>query len=117
MKKVISFFLLVIFINPINAQRRQTLFDEDWKFFKGNVPGAEQRNFNDENWRTVELPHDWSIEDLPDQSDSVRGPFTSASTGATATGYTVGGIGWYRKHFTLNNIQIKKYAFILMAYT
>ncbi len=108
MKKIISLFFLTILINSINAQRTQQLFDEDWKFFKGDVAGGEQENFDDKNWRTVELPHDWSIEDLPEQSESVRGPFTAKSIGATATGYTVGGTGWYRKHFTLNDVADKK---------
>ena len=71
MKKLTNFFLLVILVNSINAQRTQTLFDNGWKFFKGDVSGGEQQNFDDQNWRTIELPHDWSIEDLPDQSDSV----------------------------------------------
>ena len=69
---------------------------------------AESVTLNDKSWRTLDLPHDWSIEDLPNQSDSVIGPFSVKSIGATATGYTVGGIGWYRKHFTLNNITNKE---------
>lgn len=56
----------------------------------------------------VELPHDWSIEDLSNQSDSIISPFTTKSVGATSTGYVVGGTAWYRKHFTLNNIANKK---------
>ena len=37
----------------------------------------------------MDLPHDWSVE-LPFSSDC-----------ASATGYLPGGIGWYRKTFTL----------------
>ena len=85
------------------AQRTQQLFDASWKFFKGDVGGGENVSFNDAAWRTVELPHDWSIEDLPDQSDSVIGPFSKKSIGRTATGFTVGGTAWYRKHFKSGN--------------
>jgi beta-galactosidase len=93
----------------VYAQRTQELFDASWKFFKGDVANGESPNLNDAAWRTVELPHDWSIEDLPNQSDSIIGPFSKKSIGATATGYTVGGTGWYRKHFTLGNIADKKF--------
>ena len=91
-----------------NCQRIHELFDASWKFHRGDVQNGEKENLNDGNWRQLDLPHDWSIEDLPNQSDSVIGPFSSKSIGATATGYTVGGIGWYRKHFIENNAANKK---------
>jgi beta-galactosidase len=108
MKKIFLFFLLAIISDKIIAQRTKTLFDNNWKFYRGDAADAKNISFNDASWRSLNLPHDWSIEDLPNQSDSVIGPFTSKSIGATATGYTVGGIGWYRKRFTLNNITNKK---------
>ena len=92
------------------AQRTQQLFDASWKFFKGDVLGGENLSFNDAAWRTVELPHDWSIEDLPDQSDSVIGPFSKKSIGRMATGFTVGGTAWYRKHFKTGNNPGKKFS-------
>src|SRR6266545_4037589 len=99
MKKQLLFLLFPLLPSSINAQRIQALFDSSWKFFRGEVSNGEKQNINDNNWRTVELPHDWSIEDLPNQSDSVIGPFTTKSIGATSTGYVVGGAAWYRKHF------------------
>jgi beta-galactosidase len=106
MKKFICllFFIVTAFIEGrAQSARMQTLFDSGWKFFRGDAAMGEKESVNDADWRAVELPHDWSIEDLPDQSDSVIGPFTTKSIGATATGYSVGGTAWYRKHFTLNN--------------
>src|SRR5215212_3293308 len=94
----------------IYAQRTQELFDASWRFSNADVAGGETVNLNDASWRSVELPHDWSIEDLPNQSDSVIGPFTKRSIGRTATGFTVGGTGWYRKHFRLGSIANKKYS-------
>lgn len=91
-----------------NCQRVHQLFDASWKFHRGDIQNGEKEDLNDQNWRQLDLPHDWSIEDLPNQSDSVIGPFSSKSIGATATGYTVGGIGWYRKHFIENNAANKK---------
>ena len=85
---------------------RTRLFDSDWRFLKDSTVQAEQPTYNDTNWRKLDLPHDWSIEDLPNQAqDQVAGPFSRASVGGTSTGFTVGGTGWYRKSFTLNSSE------------
>ena len=49
---------------------RNRLFDSQWKFMCDSIPGAEQPSFDDSNWRTLDLPHDWSIEDLPGGTNS-----------------------------------------------
>jgi len=72
------------------ARIRET-FDFDWKFFKGDAPGADQPAFSDAAWRTLDLPHDWSIE----------GPFTQDAKSSGSGGYAPTGIGWYRKRFRL----------------
>lgn len=109
MKKLFFFLSLIIAVfGQTSAQRIHKLFDASWKFHRGDVANASQESFDDERWRTLDLPHDWSIEDLPNQSDSVIGPFSAKSVGATATGFTVGGAGWYRKHFSSENTANKK---------
>ena len=57
----------------VYAGRETILLNFDWKFAKGSYGGAERNDFNDKKWRTVNLPHDWSIEDLPqiDESEKV----------------------------------------------
>ena len=83
-------------------------FDTDWRFLRDDAPGADQIDFDDHAWRTLDLPHDWSIDDLPASSTAqvIIGPFApQLSAGGGATGYTVGGIGWYRKHFILPQIN------------
>lgn len=82
---------------------RKVLFDNDWLFYRGNAENASQLKYDDSSWRKVDLPHDWSIEHLPNQKkDSVVGPFSRTSVGGHATGQTVGGEGWYRKTFTVS---------------
>lgn len=84
------------------ASQRKTLFDNDWRFFRGKAQGAELPLYNDATWRNIDLPHDWSIEWLPNQiTDSIVGPFSKASAGGIATGQVVGGEGWYRKTFVI----------------
>lgn len=86
-------------IDTLRLGRNQP-FDRGWKFLKGEGSGFEAASFDDTSWRTVDLPHDWSIEDLPDADGSTRlGPFDRHSAGGGDTGFTVGGEGWYRKRF------------------
>lgn len=92
----------VYHITSAQNVRYESLFENNWKFYKGDVAGAEGNAFNDDSWRNVDLPHDWSIEKLPDQkTGEVVGPFSKSSIGNTATGYTIGGTAWYRKNFTM----------------
>ena len=69
--------------------RERLDFNGDWRFIKEDVAGAQRNDFDDSDWRTLDLPHDWSIE----------GPFRADL--ASGTGYLPGGIGWYRKRFRL----------------
>ncbi|MCE5326958.1 MAG: DUF4982 domain-containing protein [Planctomycetaceae bacterium] len=47
------------------ASRISQRFDKDWRFFKDDAPDASAATFDDSVWRVLDLPHDWSIEDLP----------------------------------------------------
>jgi beta-galactosidase len=40
-------------------------FDQGWRFFRGDPGGAYVPEFADEEWRKLDVPHDWRIEDLP----------------------------------------------------
>jgi beta-galactosidase len=70
---------------------RRSNFDSQWRFFRGDIEGAQSANFKDSTWRTLDLPHDWSIE----------GPFSEDAPAAGNGAYLPTGIGWYRKQFTL----------------
>jgi beta-galactosidase len=85
----------------ISEESRQRLsFNEDWRFRLGDTNGAEKINFTDDSWRSVNLPHDWSIEGEFDEKASAGGP----------GGYLPTGTAWYRKHFTLP--QTSRYVWI-----
>ena len=84
------------------AMHLETSFDSDWRFLRADARGAETATFDDSAWRRLDLPHDWSIEDLPSTNGAPPSPFNpEMSGGKRDTGYVVGGTGWYRKHFTL----------------
>ena len=97
---------------PDLTERRQS-FDEGWRFLKDSLPGPENPYFNDSNWRILDIPHDWSIEDLPGQNDEdIIGPFDKSSIDKMSSGYLVGGIGWYRKSFTINEEDKDKVVYL-----
>lgn len=66
-------------------------FCKDWRFNLGDVASAEQSAYNDASWRLLDLPHDWSIE----------GTFDPKNPATTGGGALPGGIGWYRKTFSV----------------
>ena len=92
-------FLITLFCIGIvvNSYSQTILFDDDWRFHRGGAQGAEAPGFDDSKWRGVDLPHDWSIEDMP----GTQSPFDQDAIGQVSTGFTTGGTGWYRKTFTV----------------
>lgn len=85
-------------LNGAQAQPARTYIalDFDWRFSRGDFQTAMLPAFDESDWRTVNLPHDWSIE----------GPFSAEY--ASGTGYAPGGVGWYRKHFKVDAVQKDK---------
>ena len=84
---------------------RDQPFNDGWRFHRGAGEGREVPGFDDSRWRRVDLPHDWSIEDVPGgRAPDQLGPFIKKSVGGTATGYTEGGEGWYRKAFRVDGL-------------
>jgi beta-galactosidase len=120
MKTLLNGLLCLLVLGGVSAfasSQRDRPFDSDWRFLRADAPGAEVPEFDDSTWRKLDVPHDWSIEDLPAADASAPelpatnrvGPFDrNQSKGAASTGYVVGGTGWYRKHFTLASADAKK---------
>ena len=65
-------------------------FTADWAFHLGDDTAASRPDYNDADWRKLNLPHDWAIE----------GEFSKDNPSGTGGGALPGGIGWYRKTFT-----------------
>ncbi len=110
MKAILSVLVILLFYNGSTQEFSpgKNLFDFNWKFHRGGVQGAENPAFDDASWRNIDLPHDWSIEDLP----GTASPFDPAAISQTQGGFTTGGTGWYRKHFSLSE-EMKGKRFIL----
>lgn len=67
-------------------------FNKNWRFQLGDVPGFYEMNFNDNNWRKLNLPHDWSVEGKIDENNPSK----------IQGGFFPTGIGCYRKSFDLD---------------
>ncbi|NJO68992.1 MAG: hypothetical protein HC830_06610 [Bacteroidetes bacterium] len=94
----IGLFMSVYALLPAQTIREEKmLFDTGWKFHRGGAQRAEKPEFDDAAWRKLDLPHDWSIEDLP----GTASPFHRDAISQVSGGFTTGGTGWYRKKFTI----------------
>jgi beta-galactosidase len=81
-----SALLTLITINPIYSRdSRAVSFNDGWEF----------RLETDSGWRKVRLPHDWAIE----------GDFSQDNPSGTGGGALPGGMGYYRKTFTVKDLS------------
>ncbi len=106
MKRIVFFacFLLSLnlFAQPETVSRRVINFDRDWKFCLGDPREAWQKDFDDSEWRTLDLPHDWSIE----------GNFSPTHPTGDGGAYLPAGVGWYRKHFNVPSYEDQRKFYI-----
>jgi beta-galactosidase len=107
MKKLLLLLVLVLLQFGLFAQNIENgtnPFDSNWRFHRGGALSAEKVSFDDSKWRAIDLPHDWSIENLPG-TDS---PFNRDALSQVNGGFTTGGTSWYRKSFVLPDAQNTK---------
>jgi beta-galactosidase/beta-glucuronidase len=103
MKQVVSFLMFLIYSSLVIGQvsfGEPERINSNWKFNKGDTEQAALESFDDSDWRTVDLPHDWSVE----------GPYSPHN--ASATGYLPGGIAWYRKNIEIPESRQDQKAYI-----
>ena len=72
--------------------RERKNFDAGWRFILADSAQMATQTYNDTHWRTLDLPHDWAIE----------GDFYASNPSGAGGGALPGGIGWYRKHLSLD---------------
>jgi beta-galactosidase len=107
MKQVLVFLFLGYFLfscNPDNNEnlRQRTRFTKEWKFILDHSEQYSTVEYDDTDWRVLNLPHDWSIE----------GNFSREHPATPGGGALPGGTGWYRKSFKLPEEDREKLVFI-----
>ena len=70
-------------------------FNPGWRFYRGDIKGAEAVHFNDASWDVVTTPH--TVQLMPAEASGCR---------------NYQGIAWYRKHFVLPTDMKGKQAFL-----
>lgn len=80
-----------LFALPLSAREHRS-FDRGWLFTLSDSTEMYQPSYSDGHWRRLNLPHDWAIE----------GDFSPSNPSGAGGGALPGGIGWYRKHFSLS---------------
>jgi len=105
-------FIVALFLTGffVQAQTEKLSLDKGWRFYQGDIPmptikghgetysnakagkawGAAAPEFDDTEWRKLNLPHDWSVEQPFDSTENV------------SQGYRKRGIGWYRRSFKID---------------
>ena len=108
MKKLFSLIVIALVAIGAAAQRRVCI-DSSWHFTLDDGSGAVANPRAADGWRTLSLPHDWSVETEAARraGGNVVGPFSTKSVGGFQTGFTVGGTGWYQKTLTLTADDLK----------
>lgn len=88
--------LIGFLINTLtcSAQTEKESINETWKHFTGDLVDAENVDFNDKSWQTVNLPHTWNAVDAYTEKKYYRG------------------VGWYHKNINLTQKYIGKKLFI-----
>lgn len=90
--KIIAAGIMSLFaLAAVGQGRTRVSFDNSWKFILDSVSDYSAATADDATWRTLNVPHDWSIE----------GTFNPENPATTGGGALPGGIGWYRKSFTV----------------
>jgi beta-galactosidase len=97
MRSRISFVLLLFILlsfGSVFAQsgRERTSFNHGWKFSLSADSTSIGNGYDDQSWRQLDVPHDWSIE----------GPFSETNPSGVGGGALPGGLGWYRKKFRVS---------------
>ena len=102
-----SFIISLLSFSPIgaHAQRCVQSLNFGWRFQLGDEPGAAATTFDDSQWRLVDVPHDFQIEQpwvvpAADEKADTNDPAANIRSRLSSRGFKEMGKGWYRYHLT-----------------
>ena len=102
MKKIFCLVCVLCALTTLQARERQN-FDAGWLFLLADSAQMSDADYQDSWWRRLDVPHDWAIE----------GDFYVSNPSGASGGALPGGVGWYRKHFSINQETITNNRFFL----
>src|SRR5690554_4443704 len=110
MKRVTGIAIaLIIAFTAVNAQpRTQITLEKGWKFTREDNPRSSEVGYNDSEWETVRVPHDWAIYGPFDMNNDIHrmaivqdGQTTAIEHYGRTGGLPFTGAGWYRNSFSV----------------
>ena len=102
MKKIFCLVCVLCALTTLQARERQN-FDAGWLFLLADSSQMSDADYQDSWWRRLDVPHDWAIE----------GDFYVSNPSGASGGALPGGVGWYRKHFSINQETITNNRYFL----
>ena len=102
MKKIFCLVCALCALTTLQARERQN-FDAGWLFVLADSVQMSKVDYQDSWWRHLDVPHDWARE----------GDFYVGNPSGASGGALPGGIGWYRKHFSINQETITNNRYFL----
>ena len=104
-KILTTFFLALSFIANAQVRTEQT-FEKGWKFTRDDNPEFSREVYNDAEWQSVVVPHDWAIygpfsinNDKQNVAISQDGQKEAMEHAGRTGGLPFVGVGWYRLNF------------------
>jgi len=123
MNKYKGLLLLAIMATSVQSMaqiRREYLLEKNWKFAKGDYPEAIQPSFDDKQWETVIVPHDWAISgpfngnnDIQKVKIEQNGEQEATMKAGRTGGLPFIGTGWYRLSFSVPGLEAGRRAVLL----
>lgn len=109
------------FLTSVSAQvRTEFLLEKGWKFTREDNPESVQPAFDDSQWQSVTVPHDWAIygpfssqNDKQHVAISQDGQKEAMEHAGRTGGLPFVGVGWYRTTLDIPQFTSGKKAFIL----
>ena len=103
MTKKLMIMAVAVFMGMTAQARERQCFDQGWRFLLGDSTQMANLDYNDSWWRLLDVPHDWAIE----------GDFYVGNPSGAGGGALPGGIGWYRKEFRIENLELREKRFFI----
>lgn len=118
---MLSLMGIVGFLSSVSAQvRTEFLLEKGWKFTREDNPESVQPSFDDSQWQSVTVPHDWAIygpfsihNDKQNVAISQDGQKEAMEHAGRTGGLPFVGVGWYRTTLDIPRFAPGKKAFIL----
>ncbi len=120
MRRIALLLILIVSTGVVAQNRSRIDLEKGWKFFKGELKAAQAIDYDDSNWQSVSVPHDWAIygpfdKEIDKQTVAITQngeKVATEKTGRTGALPFIG-TGWYRKSFEIADFAEDKKAILL----